>query len=180
MAAFDELVREGKVRHLGASNYTAPRLAEALEVSDRAGSRGTSRSSREYNLVSRDEYEGELQQLCVAEEMACMPYYALASGFLTGKYRPGGTEVDSPRAGVGLEAPRRRCGGCSPRSTRSPLPIRRRSPAVALAWLRAQPAVTAPIASARSPEQLAELLPMAELELRPDELDRLTSAHGEA
>ena len=120
------------------------------------------------------------QQLCVAEGIACMPYYALAIGFLTGKYRPGGTEVDSPRRGVGLEAtstavrarPRR-----ARRGRRCPRDDGRGGRA---GVARAQPAVTAPIASARTPEQLAELLPMAELELRPDELDRLTSAHGEA
>jgi aryl-alcohol dehydrogenase-like predicted oxidoreductase len=179
MAAFDELVREGKVRHLGASNYPAPRLAEALRVSDRAGLARYVALQPEYNLVSRDEYEGELQELCVAEGIACLPYYALASGFLTGKYRPGAAEVESPRAG---SASRHLDGGAGVLAALDEVAAAHSTTvaAVALAWLRAQPGVTAPIASARSPEQLAELLPMADLELSVAELERLSSAHGEA
>jgi aryl-alcohol dehydrogenase-like predicted oxidoreductase len=129
--------------------------------------------------VSRDEYEGELQELCVAEGIACMPYYALASGFLTGKYRPGGAVVESPRAG---SASRHLDGGAGVLAALDEVAAAHSTTvaAVALAWLRAQPGVTAPIASARSPEQLAEQLPMADLELSPAELDRLSSPHGEA
>jgi aryl-alcohol dehydrogenase (NADP+) len=179
MAAFDELVREGKVRHLSASNYPAPRLAEALRVSDRAGLARYVALQPEYNLVSRDEYEGELQELCVAEAIACLPYYALASGFLTGKYRPGAAEVESPRAG---SASRHLDRGAGVLAALDEVAAAHSTTvaAVALAWLRAQPGVTAPIASARSPEQLAELLPMADLELSVAELERLSSAHGEA
>jgi len=178
MAAFDALVREGKVRHVAASNYSAPRLAEALRVSDGEGLARYVGLQPEYNLVERTEYEGELQDLCVAEGLACMPYYALASGFLTGKYRPGGPDVESARAASAGKHLEGRAGVldvlddvAAAHSTTVA--------AVALAWLRAQPGVTAPIASARTPEQLAELLPMAELELAPEELDRLTRA-GEA
>ena len=178
MAAFDALVREGKVRHVAASNYSAPRLAEALRVSDGEGLARYVGLQPEYNLVERTEYEGELQDLCVAEGLACMPYYALASGFLTGKYRPGGPDVESARAASAGKHLEGRAGVldvlddvAAAHSTTVA--------AVALAWLRAQPGVTAPIASARTPAQLAELLPMAELELAPEELDRLTRA-GEA
>jgi aryl-alcohol dehydrogenase-like predicted oxidoreductase len=178
MAAFDALVREGKVRHVAASNYSAPRLAEALRVSDGEGLARYVGLQPEYNLVERAEYEGELQDLCVAEGLACMPYYALASGFLTGKYRPGGPDVESARAASAGKHLEGRAGVldvlddvAAAHSTTVA--------AVALAWLRAQPGVTAPIASARTPEQLAELLPMAALELAPEELDRLTRA-GEA
>ena len=178
MAAFDALVREGKVRHVAASNYSAPRLAEALRVSDGDGLVRYVGLQPEYNLVERTEYEGDLQDLCVAEGLACMPYYALASGFLTGKYRPGGPDVESARAASAGKHLEGRAGVldvlddvAAAHSTTVA--------AVALAWLRAQPGVTAPIASARTPEQLAELLPMAELELAPEELDRLTRA-GEA
>ena len=178
MAAFDALVREGKVRHVAASNYSAPRLAEALRVSDGEGLARYVGLQPEYNLVERTEYEGELQDLCVAEGLACMPYYALASGFLTGKYRPGGPDVESARAASAGKHLEGRAGVldvlddvAAAHSTTVA--------AVALAWLRAQPGVTAPIASARTPEQLAELLPMAELELAPEELDRLTRT-GEA
>jgi aryl-alcohol dehydrogenase-like predicted oxidoreductase len=175
MAAFDALVRAGKVLHVAASNYTAPRLAEALRVSEREGLTRYVALQPEYNLVSRSEYEGDLQALCVAVGVACMPYYALASGFLTGKYRAGGPDVESARA----ESARKHLAGAAHvlavldevaaahAATVS---------AVALAWLRAQPGVTAPIASARTPEQLAELLPMAGLELSSDELERLSAA----
>ena len=178
MAAFDALVRMGKVRHVAASNYSAPRLAEALRLSDGEGLARYVGLQPEYNLVERTEYEGELQDLCVAEGLACMPYYALASGFLTGKYRPGGPDVESARAASAEKHLEGRAGVldvlddvAAAHSTTVA--------AVALAWLRAQPGVTAPIASARTPEQLAELLPMAELELAPEELDRLTRT-GEA
>jgi aryl-alcohol dehydrogenase-like predicted oxidoreductase len=179
LAAFDALVREGTVRHVAASNYTAPRLAEALQVSDRGGLARYVAVQPEYNLVSRDEYEGRLQELCLAEGIACMPYYALASGFLTGKYRPGGAEVQSPRAASAsrhLDEGGRVLAALDEIAAAHATTIA----AAALAWLRAQPGVTAPIASARSPEQLAELLPMADLELSPAELDRLGSSHGEA
>ena len=173
MGAFDELVRAGKVLHVAASNYSAPRLAEALRVSDREGYARYVALQPEYNLVSRSEYEGDLQDVCVAEGLACMPYYALASGFLTGKYRADGPDVQSARAASARKHLDRAAHVlevldqiAAAHSTTVA--------AVALAWLRAQPGVTAPIASARTPEQLAELLPMAALELAPAELDRLS------
>ncbi|HJS93490.1 MAG TPA: aldo/keto reductase, partial [Solirubrobacteraceae bacterium] len=106
--AFDELVQEGKVRQIAASNYSAPRLAEALEISDREGLARYVAFQPHYSLVERHHYEGEPADLCVREELACVPYWALARGFLTGKYRPG-VQVDSPRAGAAsqyLEDPR--------------------------------------------------------------------------
>ena len=175
MAAFDALVREGKVRYVAASNYTAPRLAEALRVSERDGLAPYVALQPEYNLVSRVEYEGELQALCVAEGIACMPYSALASGFLTGKYRPGGPEVESPRADSAARYLDRGAGALAALDEVASAHSTTIS-AVALAWLLAQPGVTAPIASARSPEQLAELLPMAALELSPAEVGRLSAA----
>jgi aryl-alcohol dehydrogenase-like predicted oxidoreductase len=180
MAAFDALVRDGMVRHVAASNYAAPRLAEALRVSDRAGLARYVALQPEYNLVSRDEYEGDLQDLCIAEGIACMPYYALASGFLTGKYRTGGPDVASARA----SSARKHLDGGGGRVLAALDDVAAAHDtsvaAVALAWLRAQPGVTAPIASARSPEQLAELLRMADLELTTAELERLTRSPGEA
>ena len=174
MAAFDELVRAGKALHIAASNYSAPRLAEALRVSDREGLVRYAALQPEYNLVSRSEYEGELQELAVAEGLACLPYYALASGFLTGKYRPDGPEVRSARAGSArkhLDRAAHVLAALDEVAAAHATTVA----AVALAWLRAQPGVTAPIASARTPEQLAELLPMAGLELAPEELDRLSA-----
>jgi aryl-alcohol dehydrogenase (NADP+) len=175
MAAFDAVVRDGMVRYVAASNYTAERLAEALHVSDRDGLARYVALQPEFNLVSRAEYEGDLQALCVAEGVACLPYSALASGFLTGKYRPGGPDVESPRAD---SVARHLDGGSGALAALDDVAAAHSTTisAVALAWLRGQPGVTAPIASARSPEQLTELLPMAGLELTPEELERLSAA----
>ncbi len=175
LAAFDSLVREGKVRHVAASNYTAARLAEALAVSDRLGLARYAALQPHYNLVHRTEYEGDIEALCVRESIACLPYYALASGFLAGKYRPGRT-VKSARAGsaakhldeTGLRVLAALDAIASERAATVP--------AVALAWLLGRPGVVAPIASARTTEQLAELLPAAELTLRPEERCRLETA----
>jgi len=175
LAAFDALVREGKVRYVAASNYTAARLAEALAVSDRLGLARYAALQPHYNLVHRTEYEGALAALCVREGIACLPYYALASGFLAGKYRPGRT-VESARSGsaskhldeAGLRVLAALDAIASERATTVA--------AVALAWLLGRPGVVAPIASARNPAQLAELLPAAALSLLPAEMDRLDAA----
>ena len=97
LGAFDALVREGKVRYIAASNYTAPRLAKALEVSDREGFARYVALQQHYNLMERHRYEGELADLVAREGLSSIPYFALASGFLTGKYRPG-AKIQSQRA----------------------------------------------------------------------------------
>jgi len=174
LGAFDELVRVGKVRHIAASNYEASRLAEALEISTRDNLASYVALQPQYNLVERD-YESELRQLCADEGLACVPYFSLAMGFLTGKYRPGGPTVDSARSeGAAAYLDER---GIAVLTALDEIALRHRVgvAAVALAWLLAQPTVAAPIASARTPEQLAELLPMAGLELTPDEIARLNS-----
>ena len=99
LRAFDEVVRAGKVRYIAASNYSAARLAEALAISKREGLASYVALQPNYNLVHRADYEGALRDVCVPEDLACVPYFALASGFLTGKYRPGAT-VDSARADI--------------------------------------------------------------------------------
>jgi aryl-alcohol dehydrogenase-like predicted oxidoreductase len=174
LEAFNQLVRAGKVKHIGASNFSADRLATSLAISNREGWAHYVALQPHYNLVERNEYEGELEELCRRENIACVPYFGLAKGFLTGKYRPGGEQVDSPRAPRAGEYLQR--GGEAVLQTldevsaaHGGVPIA----AVALAWLAAQPAVVAPIASARSVEQLESLLPMARLELSDDELARL-------
>jgi aryl-alcohol dehydrogenase (NADP+) len=172
LAAFDALVREGKVRYLAASNYTAPRLAEAIALAKREGLAPYAALQPHYNLVHRHEYEGALADLCRAEKLGCLPYFSLARGFLTGKYRPG-TAVDSPRA-EGVKRYLTEAGFGVVAALEEIARAHDTTPAaVALAWLRSRPAVTAPIAAANSPEQLAELLPMATLELRPEQLERL-------
>lgn len=179
LTAFDELVKAGKVRYVAASNYSAPRLAEALEVSRRHKLVRYMALQPHYNLVVRDEYEGELQQLCERERIPCLPYFALAQGFLTGKYRPGGPPIESRRAARASaymdERGERILQALDEVSKAHDTTV----PAVALAWLRAQPTVATPIASARTVEQLQGLLPMATLELSNDELQLLTDAgHG--
>jgi aryl-alcohol dehydrogenase-like predicted oxidoreductase len=176
LTAFGDLIAEGKVRHIGASNYGAQRLAEALALARASGLPEYVALQPHYNLVHRSEYEGELADLCAREGVSCIPYYGLASGFLTGKYRIGGAETGSPRAG----GARRYLdeGGTAVLAVLDEIAASHGTSvaAVALAWLAAQPAVVAPIASARSPEQLAELLPVARLTLDSSELGRLTSA----
>jgi aryl-alcohol dehydrogenase-like predicted oxidoreductase len=176
LAAFAELIAEGKVRHIAASNYGAPRLAEALAVARANGLPAYVALQPHYNLVHRSEYEGELADLCVREGLSCIPYSGLASGFLTGKYRVGGADPGSPRAAGArryLDA-----GGTAVLAVLDELAESHDTSvaAVALAWLAAQPAVAAPIASARTPEQLADLLPVAHLVLGESELGRLAGA----
>jgi aryl-alcohol dehydrogenase-like predicted oxidoreductase len=175
LTAFDELVRSGKVRHVAASNYSAARLTEALETSRRLGVTGYVALQGHYNLMERPVYEDELRDVVAKFELGSMPYYGLARGFLTGKYRAG-ERVDSPRA----EGASRYIGERGDRVLAALDEVARAhgvtGAAVALRWLADQPTVTAPIASARDVDQLADLLPMQDLVLTADELQRLTDA----
>ncbi|MDQ0960806.1 aryl-alcohol dehydrogenase-like predicted oxidoreductase [Streptomyces sp. B4I13] len=176
VGALDELVQAGKVRHIAASNISPERLQESLEFSDREGLARYVALQPHYNLVSRDTYEGGLQDLAARFGLAAVPYFALASGFLTGKYRPG-TTVESARAGGAAK----HLDTARGRSVLAALDeIARAHDAqvatVALAWLAAQPTVAAPIASARTVEQLPALLAVADLELTEAEVTRLTQA----
>jgi aryl-alcohol dehydrogenase-like predicted oxidoreductase len=176
LAALDALVRAGKVRAIGASNFTAERLAAALDISARDGLARYDVLQPAYNLMQREDFEGTLQALCVARDVAALPYYGLASGFLTGKYRSRsdlgksvrGERMDTFLAGNGpavlaaLDAVAAEAGA---------------TPAqVALAWLAARPAVAAPIASATSVAQLEELLGVLTLDLAADQVARLDAA----
>ena len=176
LETFDSLVREGKVRHLAASNYSAARLTEALDLQAAHGWAPYVALQPEYNLVARTEYESQYADLCVERGLGTLPYFGLARGYLTGKYRTGGEPVDSVRAG-GASA---YVGAAGERVLDALEPVAAahgvRPAAVALAWLRTRPAVVAPIASARTPEQLADLLPMATLALAPDEVALLDDA----
>jgi aryl-alcohol dehydrogenase-like predicted oxidoreductase len=179
MAAFDALVREEKVRHIAASNYSESRLSEALAVSDRLGLARFVALEPHYNLVHRAEYEGGLAALCAREELACLPYYALASGFLSGKYRSG-AKVESARATGAAKYIDEK--GLRILAALDAIAAERGASvaAVALAWLLTRPAVVAPIASARTPDQLADLLPAASLGLTPGEQRRLNDASAVA
>ncbi|MEV8552529.1 aldo/keto reductase [Streptomyces glaucescens] len=176
IGALDELVRAGKVRHIAASNISPERLRASLEFSDREGLARYVALQPHYNLVSRDTYEGELQDVAARAGLAAVPYFALASGFLTGKYRPGAA-VDSARAaGAGKhldsERGRRVLDALDTVADAHGVPVA----TVALAWLAAQPTVAAPIASARTPEQLPALLGVAGLRLAEEELTLLGRA----
>ncbi|MFD7706831.1 aldo/keto reductase [Streptomyces sp. NPDC059785] len=176
IGTLDELVRAGKVRQIAASNISPERLRESLEFSDREGLARYVALQPHYNLVSRDTYEGPLQEVASRSGLAAVPYYALAAGFLTGKYRPG-TDVDSARAagaGKHLETER----GTRVLAALDEIAGARGAAhaTVALAWLAARPTVAAPIASARTVEQLPALLAVADLELTDAELAKLTEA----
>lgn len=172
--AFDALVREGLVREIGASNFSSARLRSALELSERDGLTAFTAIQPHYNLMERDDVEVALVPLAESEKLAVYPYYGLAKGFLTGKYRPDSPAPEGPRA-EGASAyldsrGRAVLAGLDEIAAGHGVPV----PAVALTWLAAQPSVTAPIASARTPEQLQQLLPMLTLQLTDDELRLLS------
>lgn len=165
LGAFQRLIEQGKVRAIGASNYDAAQLAEALDVAEAQGLPRYATLQPKYNLMDRAEFEDALQPLCVARHVAVIPFYGVAAGFLTGKYRSPADIEGRPRAKAlaayandrgwrviaALDAVAARLGAA---------PVE-----VAIAWLRTRPALAAPIASATSPEQLAALLRGATLAL---------------
>jgi aryl-alcohol dehydrogenase-like predicted oxidoreductase len=176
LAAFDRLVRDGKVLALGASNYSAERLAEALSVSKREGLARYEVLQNEYHLMNRDQFDGALQKLCIDEQIGALPYYGLASGFLTGKYRSAydfGQSVRGGRMEKYLTA--RGLGVLGTLDTIAAETGATQSQ-IALAWVAAQPGITAPIASARTLDQLEELIGAMELELSEDQLAALDAA----
>lgn len=175
LQAFDELVRSGRVRALGVSNFSLARLVEALRLQREHGLAPFVAIQDLYNLVERSRYERELAPIVAEYGLSSLPYYSLAKGFLTGKYRPG-VEVDSARAkGAAVyldERGERVLAALDTVSAAHGVPIS----AVSLAWLLTRPGITAPIASARTPEQLADLLPMGSLHLTADEIALLDTA----
>ncbi len=176
MEAFARLVEAGKVRVIGASNFHAARLMRANNAARDAGLPRYHVLQPEYNLVSRHKYEGELQDYCVTENIGVVPYYGLASGFLTGKYRREADLSQSVRGqkmgellhGKGAEVLAALDGVAEETGATQAQ--------VALAWLMAQAGVTAPIASATSVKQLSELTPAMRLRLSEDQLARLNAA----
>jgi len=176
LAAFDRLVRDGKVRALGASNYSAERLRQAIDISARDGLARYEVIQPEYHLMTRDRYDGALQDLCVEEEIGVLPYYGLASGFLTGKYRSTadfGQSVRGDRMGKYLNS-----RGLGVLGTLDEIAAETGATQaqIALAWVAAQPGVTAPIASARTLDQLEELIGAMGVDLSDDQLARLDAA----
>jgi aryl-alcohol dehydrogenase-like predicted oxidoreductase len=176
MEAFAKLVAAGKVAVLGASNFHAARLKSANEIARAAGQPHFQVLQPEYNLISRHKFEGELQDYCVENNIGVLPYYGLASGFLTGKYRSAddlGKSVRGGRMTAYLEGK-----GLAVLKAMDEVAAETGATLaqIALAWLVAQPGVTAPIASATSVKQLEELLPAMDLTLSAGQLDKLVAA----
>ncbi len=176
MQAFGELVRQGKVRAIGASNFTAPRLQQALDISRKRGLPRYECLQPRFNLYDRADYENELEPFCLRENIGVIPYYGLASGFLTGKYRSPADFSKSPRGG-------RMSAYLNPRGRRilaaldEVVAAHHVSPAaVSLAWLIARPSITAPIASATRVEHVDEFRAAASLNLSADEITKLNAA----
>jgi len=176
LEAFQRLIDAGKIRVLGASNFHAARLKSALDIARDHRLPHYHALQPEYNLVSRHKFEGELQDLCVEHNIGVVPYYGLASGFLTGKYRTSadfGKSIRGGRMAALLD-------GKGPAVLAAMDGVAEETGAtlaqIALAWLAAQPGVTAPIASATSAAQIEELLGAMSLALTRDQLNRLTRA----
>ena len=177
MGAFDELVREGLVGTVAASNYPPARLAEALEVSAREGLVRFEGLQPAYNLIQRGELEDGTLEVCREHGLGIAPYFTLARGFLSGKYRPGAQLPTTPRsAGVARDYLNDR-GFAALAVVDDVAAAHDATPAqVSLAWVMAQPGITAAIASATTPEQVRELAGAMELELTAEDLDRLEAA----
>jgi aryl-alcohol dehydrogenase-like predicted oxidoreductase len=177
LGAYQKLIAQGKVRAIGASNFTAARLADALAVSRKSGLPRYEALQPHYNLYARADYEAALEPLCLQQQIGVVSYFALASGFLTGKYR---TPADAAKSARGkgivstffnergfkilavLDDVARRCGASAA--------------TVALAWQIARPSITAPIASATTVTQLRELVAAIELNLDHAALEQLNAA----
>jgi aryl-alcohol dehydrogenase-like predicted oxidoreductase len=176
LTAFGELIEDGLIGYAAASNYSPERLSEALELGRREGAAEFVALQPHYSLMERD-YERELAPLCEQRGLACLPYFALARGFLSGKYRPGGEQVPSPRAeGVRESYANERGFAVLDALDRIARAHGVAVATVSLAWLRAKPTVLAPIASATSPEQVGELVASVELELADEEIGLLDEA----
>lgn len=176
LGAYAELIAEGKVRAIGASNFRAGRLQSALEISRRLRLPRYESLQPEYNLYSREGYESSLQPLCVREGLAVIPYFSLAAGFLTAKYHSVAEAEGRARAGMVTKY-------FTPRGMRILAALEEtarehgaRPAQVALAWLMRQSGITAPIASATTVEQLDELAGATRLELSQAGIERLNQA----
>jgi aryl-alcohol dehydrogenase-like predicted oxidoreductase len=176
LEAYAELVKSGKVRAIGASNMSGERLKQSLEISKQHNWPRYETMQPEYNLYAREQYEKEYDQLCREHNLGVIPYYALASGFLTGKYRSEADLGKSPRGG-GMTKFLNERGFRILNALDEVAAKYEANPAqVALAWLLHRPGITAPIASATSLEQLRDLVISAELKLDADAMEKLNQA----
>ena len=176
LGAYQDLIRQGKVRAIGASNFTAERLAASQETSRRLGLPRYDSMQPQYSLVERGEFEGPLEQLCLKENIGVIGYYSLASGFLTGKYRSatdGQDRIRAPRVAKYLnEAGFRVIAALDTVAARH----NAKPGQIALAWLLARPSVTAPIVSATNMEQLAELIAVPNIQLTAADISEIDAA----
>jgi aryl-alcohol dehydrogenase-like predicted oxidoreductase len=182
LTTFAELIKQGKVRAIGASNYKAERLSEALEISERMGIPRYESLQPQFNLYDRAEYEEALEPLCLEKGLGVIPFYALASGFLTGKYRSDADLSQSPRGQKVKEYLNERGFRILKALDQAAEQYSSTPARVALAWLIARPSITAPIASATSLSQLEDLVAATELVLEPSAIEVLNqaSAYGES
>ncbi len=180
LEAYAQLIQQGKVRAIGASNYNAKRLGEALQISRKKVLPRYESLQPHYNLYERAEFETDLAPLCLRENIGVIPYFSLASGFLAGKYRSEADLAKSARGSLVKKYLNERgfeilSALDQVAKAHSATPTR-----VALAWLLAQPSVTAPIASATNLDQLRELLSAADLKLDRESLEKLNQASASA
>jgi aryl-alcohol dehydrogenase-like predicted oxidoreductase len=177
LGAYQKLIAAGKIRAVGASNFTAARLREALDVSRKNALPRYEVLQPHYNLYARSDYEAELEPICAKEQLGVITYFALASGFLSGKYRTAADAAKSAR-GKGVIDKFLNPRGLKILSALDEVGRRRRaSPAtLALAWQIARPSITAPIASATSVDQLRELVAATRLQLDAGDIEQLNSA----
>jgi aryl-alcohol dehydrogenase-like predicted oxidoreductase len=177
LEAYEQLIRQGKVRAIGASNFTAERLAQALTISKQHGWPRYESLQPRYNLYDRAEYETKLEPLCLENGLGVIPYFSLAMGFLTGKYR---SEADQSKSVRGQRVVKAFLNDRGLRILDALDAVARQHhstpTAAALAWLMARPSITAPIASATSLEHLNEILGAATLELAPSSIEFLNQA----
>ena len=173
--AFDGAVKSGKVREIGASNFSAERLSAALEAAEAQGRTPFTVLQNQYNLVARESYGEELQELCVSRGIAMLPFFGLASGYLTGKYRKPKDFEQGNRAHRVKDFDEK---GRPVLAVMDDIAAETGAslPAIALAWLVRQPGIPAPIASARTVGQLHEMLEFTRVDLSEQQLQRLTAA----
>jgi aryl-alcohol dehydrogenase-like predicted oxidoreductase len=163
LSTFDSLIKSGKVRYIAASNFTPERLQESLDISKANGLSSYIAAQDQYNLLDR-EYEKGLRPTVQKNNLSQIPFYGLARGFLTGKYRPG-VRVESVRAsGVASNYANERGWNLLSKLDQIAKDKKTTVAAISLAWLRAQPTVATPIASATKLEQIKEIVPIVELE----------------
>jgi aryl-alcohol dehydrogenase-like predicted oxidoreductase len=178
LSAYGELIKQGKVREIGASNFSAPRLAESLRLSATLGLPRYQSLQPHYNLVERQPFEGELEDLCLKEKLGVIPFYSLASGFLTGKYRSA-ADAEGRARGSRVAKYLTDAGSRVMAALDAVAKRYNATPAqIALAWMLARPSITAPIASATNIDQLREIMRAPDIKLDRDAITQIDKASG--